>query len=213
VLLRMVGRRATAARALVVFAATVGVGLVVVPGAGAYWGERVLEASRVGPPELAHNQSAYGALTRLLEHEPPRWLWLAVAGFVAAAILLLAARWWPTDRVLGTSLAALAMLVASPVAWSHHWVWVVPVVVAVWQRSRLVATVAMAVFAARPFVWLPHAQGRELDWSPLDQVVGNAYLLCALAVVCWAAQAARVTRTAAPGMTVGGQSHESSQGR
>ena len=32
--------------------------------------------------------------------------------------------WWRRgDRLLGTCLGAVAMLLASPVAWSHHWVW------------------------------------------------------------------------------------------
>jgi alpha-1,2-mannosyltransferase len=216
-LLLLVGRRGAAVRALVAFAATVLVGLVAVPGAADYWGERLVEARRVGPPALAHNQSAYGALTRVLDQEPPTWLWVGVAAVLAAACVLLAAWWWHRDRVLGTSLGALGMLIASPVAWSHHWVWVVPLVVALWQRSRLVAVATVAVFVARPFVWLPHAEQRELDWSALQHVIGNPYLLCALAVVGWAAgQAARaseVAPAAEPGNTVGGQSHESSHGR
>ena len=136
-----------------------------------------------------------------------------LAGVLAGAAMLVAVRWWRVDRALSTSLAALAMLVASPVAWSHHWVWAVPLVLAVWPRSRLVAAAVAAVFAARPFLWLPHEEGRELGWSPPEHVVGNAYLLCAVALVVWAAHAARDTRTAAPGITLGGQSQESSQGR
>jgi alpha-1,2-mannosyltransferase len=212
-LLLLVGRRLAAARAMFAFAATVLVGLVAVPGAADYWGDRLVDARRVGPPALAHNQSVYGALTRLLDQEPPTWLWVVLAGGLAGAAMLVAVRWWRVDRVLSVSIAALAMLVASPVAWSHHWVWVVPLVVAVWQRSRLVAVAVVAAFVARPFVWLPYGEGRELDWSPVEQVVGNAYLLCAIAVIGWAAHAARETRTAAPGITVGGQSHESSHGR
>ena len=220
VLLVLIGRRAMAGRALASFALTVAVGVLVAPGASAgYWGERLVDASRVGPPALAHNQSAYGALTRLLDHEPPPSLWLAVAGVLSTAALVVGARWWRRgDPLLGTSLAALAMLVASPIAWSHHWVWAVPVVLALWPHSRAIAMGVAAVFVARPFVWLPYGEGRELGWSPLEHVAGNAYLWCALAVVGWAAtHAASATAkprpAAAPGMTVGGQSQVSSQGR
>ncbi len=217
VLLVLIGRRSVAARAVLVFAATVAVGFVVAPASStAYWSDRLVDATRVGPPALAHNQSAYGALTRLLDGEPPTLLWLAVAGALSLVTLLVAAHWWRRgDRVLGTCLAALAMLVASPIAWSHHWVWAVPLSLALWERSRVVAIAWVAVFVARPFVWLPYGEGRELAWSWPEHLVGNAYLICAIGLVAWAAaQAARLQGTSVlPGMTVGGHSQPSSQGR
>jgi alpha-1,2-mannosyltransferase len=45
------------------------------------------------------------------------------------------------------------------------------------------------VFVARPVVWPPYGQGREYGWSPSDHLVGNAYLLAALALSVWAAVA------------------------
>jgi alpha-1,2-mannosyltransferase len=184
-----------------------------VPGAAtSYWGDRLVDATRVGPPGLAHNQSAYGALTRLLDAEPPLVLWLLVAGALSLVALVVAARCWLRGaRLLGTCLGALAMLIASPIAWSHHWVWAVPLALALWERSRVVGIALTAVFVTRPMVWLPYGEGREYEWSWSQHLVGNAYLLCAIAVVAWAAvQAARAT---VPGMTVGGQSQLSSQGR
>ena len=72
VLLVLVGRRTAAGRAVLAFAATVAVGFVVMPGSAAtYWTDGLLDAGRVGPPALAHNQSVYGALTRLLDGPPP----------------------------------------------------------------------------------------------------------------------------------------------
>ena len=65
----------------------------------------LVDASRVGPPALAHNQSVYGALTRLLDGRPPVLLWLAVAGPLSLAVLVVGAGWWRRgDRVLGTCL-------------------------------------------------------------------------------------------------------------
>jgi alpha-1,2-mannosyltransferase len=187
VLLVLAGQRATAARAVVVFAATVAVGFLAVPGSAAYWTERLLDPSRVGPPALAHNQSVSGVLTRVLSSAPPTWLWLAVAGPVAvAAVLVAAAQWRRGDRVLGTCVGAIAMLLASPVAWSHHWVWCVPVALVLWERQRWAAVAWTAVFVARPILWPPWGAGRELEWSVLDHVVGNAYVLAALALVVWA---------------------------
>ncbi len=193
VLLLLVGRRATAGRAAMAFASTVVVGFAAMPAqAWEYWSDGLLEGSRVGPPALAHNQSVYGALTRLLDHPPSTVLWVAVAGPLALAVVLVAVHWWRRgDQVLGTCLGAVAMLLASPISWSHHWVWAVPVTMVVWERSRWAAAAWTAVFVARPIIWPAYAQGREYDWSPFEHVVGNAYLLAALALACWAAIALR----------------------
>lgn len=189
VLLVLVGRRTAAGRAVLAFAGTVAVGFVAMPGSAAtYWADGLVDAGRVGPPALAHNQSAFGALTRLLDGPPPILLWLAVAGPLSLAVLVVGAGWWRRgDRVLGTCLGALAMLLASPVSWSHHWVWAVPVALALWERSRWAGAAWTAVFVARPVVWPPYSQGREYGWSPPDHLVGNAYVLAALALSVWAA--------------------------
>jgi alpha-1,2-mannosyltransferase len=198
VLLMLAGCRATAGRALLAFAGTVAIGLAVVPdSARTYWTEHLLDAGRVGPAELAHNQSVFGALTRLLDGPPPTVLWLAVAGPLALAVLAVGAVWWRRgDRVLGAGLGALAMLIASPVSWSHHWVWAVPIGLALWDRSRWAGVVWTVVFAARPFAWPPWGQSREYGWSAFVHVPGNAYLLVALVLCLWAA--ARLSCRAGP---------------
>jgi alpha-1,2-mannosyltransferase len=222
VLLVLIGRRTAAGRAVLAFAGTVMVGFLAMPGsAAAYWNAHLVDPSRVGPPALAHNQSVYGVLTRLLDGGPPLLLWLAVTGLLSLAVLAVGAVWWRRgDRVLGTCLAALAMLIASPVSWSHHWVWAVPVALAVWERHRGVAVAWTAVFVARPVVWPPYGQGREYGWAPWEHLVGNAYLLAALGLSAWAGatlirardQAASSSSTM-PGMTVAAQSQVSLQGR
>ena len=193
VMLVLVGRRRAAGRAILTFAGTVVVGFVAMPGpAETYWTDDLVHAGRVGPPQLAHNQSAYGALTRLLDEPPPTLLWLAVAGPVAIAVLLVGATWWRRgDRVLGSCLGALAMLIASPVSWSHHWVWAAPLALVLWERSRWVGALWAAVFVARPVLWPPWGEQREFEWGPLEHVVGNAYLLAAVVLAVWAAAVRR----------------------
>jgi alpha-1,2-mannosyltransferase len=195
VLLVLVGRRTAAGRAALAFGGTVLVGFVVMPdSATAYWTHRLLDPSRVGPPALAHNQSVYGGLTRLLDGPPSTLLWLAVAGPIALAILLVAAGWWRRgDRLLGICLAGLAMLVASPVSWSHHWVWAAPIALVLWERSRWAAVAWSAVFVARPMLWLAGGDGREYEWTASEHLVGNAYLLAALVLCAWAGIALRNT--------------------
>lgn len=188
VLLVLIGRRAAATRAVITFAGTVLVGLVAVPGAAAYWGERLVDPTRVGPPSLAHNQSVSGVLTRLLDAPPSILLWIAVAGPAAVATVVIAAGWWRQgDHVLGAGLGALAMLLASPVSWSHHWVWAVPIALAVWERSRLAAVLWSAIFVARPILWPPWGEKREYDWRWYDHLDGNAYVLATVALISWLA--------------------------
>jgi alpha-1,2-mannosyltransferase len=198
VLLVLAGRRTTAGRALLAFAGTVVIGFAVTPGsAKTYWADNLVDAGRVGPPESAYNQSVSGALTRLLDGPPPILLWLAVAGPLALTVVAVGAVWWRRgDRVLGTGLGALAMLLASPVSWSHHWVWAAPIGLALWDRSRWAGVGWTAVFVAHPYTWPPWGDRREYGWSPIDHVPGNAYLLVALALSGWAA--ARLSRRVGP---------------
>ncbi len=203
VLLVLVGRGEAARRAVAVFLGTIVVGFVVLPRSSAtYWTEGLFEPARVGPPELAHNQSVTGALARLLDQTPGPLLWLAVAGPLAIAVTLVAASAWRRgDRVLGTCLGALAMLLAAPVSWSHHWVWAVPIALALWDRHRTVAVAWILIFVARPILWPPWGAGREYDWGALQHVLGNAYLIAAVLLASW--YAVRLRRSGADSERVG----------
>jgi alpha-1,2-mannosyltransferase len=186
VLLVLIGRRTAATRAMITFAGTVLVGLIAVSGASAYWNGRLLDPTRVGPPSLAHNQSVSGVLTRLLDEPPSTLLWMVVAGPVAIATVLVAAAWWRRgDRILAAGLTALAMLLASPVSWSHHWVWAAPIALAVWERGRVAAVLWTGVFVARPILWPPWGEKREYGWHWYDQLDGNAYVLAAVVLIGW----------------------------
>ncbi len=191
VLLVLVGRRTAAGRALATFAGTVVIGFLAMPGpAASYWTDGLLDADRVGPPALAHNQSVYGVLTRLLDGPPSTALWLTIAVPLAVGVLLVGAAWWRRgERVLGTCLAAVSMLLASPVSWSHHWVWAVPVALVLWERHRWGAVAWTAVFVARPILWPPWGEHREYGWSPAEHLIGNGYVLAALIFAAWAAVA------------------------
>jgi alpha-1,2-mannosyltransferase len=91
---------------------------------------------------------------------------------------------------------AAAGLVVSPVSWSHHWVWIVPALFV--GAIRLYHNPpAVAVLAATAVVftvgqrYLPHGGDRELHWTWWQHVLGNSYLLAALAFLAWTAVAHR----------------------
>jgi len=136
---------------------------------------------------MAHNQSVFGELTRLLGGVPPNLLWVAIAGPLTLATVIIGALWWRRgDRILGTGIAALGSLLASPISWSHHWIWAVPIGLALWTYSRWASVLWTAVFVSRMFVWPPWRHGREYSWGLIDHIFGNAYLLAAFGVCLWA---------------------------
>lgn len=190
--LLVIGRRRAAGTAVASFAGTVLVGAVAAPSASwAYWTEVLWDPGRVGGVEYAGNQSVLGILSRLLGHEAPTSLWFVVAGTTAVVALASAALLWSSDspaaRPLAACTAAYGMLLASPISWDHHWVWLVPTAIALWHsglpRARVVAGIVTAVAFSRAIWWSPFRHGREYDWSLAEGIAGNAYVLTALGLI------------------------------
>jgi alpha-1,2-mannosyltransferase len=174
-----------AVTAVVTFAAVTGLGMLLAPADSVmYWHSTIFDPDRIGGAEFVTNQSLRATLRRFdlaPGVEQVCWLVLVVA--------VLALAWHgarrvrePVDALL---LVAAAGLLASPVSWSHHWVWIVPAV-AVWtiRVNRrvgptvvLAATVTLFVVGHR---FLPHARGRELDWTWWQHLAGNSYPLVAV---------------------------------
>ena len=192
-LLVLVGRRADALRAVSAFAATVLVGVVLLPGdAATYWTSALWDSGRVGGVEYIRNQSLNGALTRLLHHEPSTLLWLAVAAPVGAALLALATFWWRRGaHDVAVLLTAGAMLMCSPISWDHHFVWAAPLLLVLWRRTPALslAVAALLLVGLRPLV--SHGDNVELTWHGLQQVPGNGYTWLVLALAAGAAYALR----------------------
>jgi alpha-1,2-mannosyltransferase len=119
-----------AATATGVFAVTVLLGFVVVPGdANAWWLHGLfLQDGRTGFVGWGGNQSLRGLLTRLagsINGAGTAWVLLAVLVAIvglASAVLLHRAG----HVMLAILATALVGLLDSPISWDHHWVWVVP---------------------------------------------------------------------------------------
>ncbi|TWP53767.1 DUF2029 domain-containing protein [Lentzea tibetensis] len=169
-------------------AVTVLIGLVFAPADTLrYWSGTFLRAERVGEVASAMNQSINGVLARLLAvPQPPTWLWLAVAVPVAVLGLLVAARAHRGgDQLLAITVCGLTGAAVSPISWSHHWVWFVPLAILLYQRSpRLAAGLVLVLFA-----WPVHfLTGHRMDvpalgliglpaWHGLELIWANLYLL------------------------------------
>lgn len=165
-----------------------------------YWLGTLFDTGRIGGESYASNQSIRGVLARLAEpgEQASSLLWLAL---VAGALALIVAAMLRADTCLGVVLlASTVALVCSPVSWSHHWVWLVPLAVVLsvtaWEHRDLTAgvlsgAVALAVFAS-PHWLLPNNNGAEQDWPWWAQIVGSSYLVVTLAVVVAAIVSPRI---------------------
>ena len=116
--------------AIGIFIATVAVSLAFLPHqTWRYFTDLIFDPGRTGPVWSAINQSWRGALARLAGHE--------VTGIWAIACLLtLVLGVWATvscvragDRAGAFVAVQLVGLLVSPISWSHHWVWVLPVLI------------------------------------------------------------------------------------
>ena len=189
----LTGRRREAATGAAAFAGTVVLGALVVPGASAdFWTRRLYETDRVGKAWIVDNQSLQGLLARLLHTPAPGAVWVAVAAVVAGAGLWTACR---ADDCWGVLVTALTALLVSPISWSHHWVWCVPLVaVLVGEGRTRTAGAVAAVFAGRTLWLVPHEGDLDLHLPWWQQPLASPYALLGVAV---SAQVAVRLRTVA----------------
>ncbi|MET8448521.1 glycosyltransferase 87 family protein [Streptomyces sp. NPDC005209] len=154
-----------------------------------FWTAMVFRADRVGHTEETANQALRGVLARLLHTPEPGALWIAVAAVVAVSGLSVAvAAELRGRRALAVLGCAVTALLISPVSWSHHWVWCVPLALLLWTRGRRAAALGtLLVFCSYALWWVPHRPGRtelhqngvEFTLSALYALTGCLFLACA----------------------------------
>ncbi|MEU3191931.1 glycosyltransferase 87 family protein [Streptomyces sp. NPDC006992] len=179
-----------------------------------FWGGAVLRSDRVGRAELTDNQSLNGVAARLLHTGDPGGLWLGLALLAAAlglgaavAAALAGRRGLPNAAAWSTTACAVTMLLISPISWSHHWVWCLPLTLLLAveaQRRRSLRWSAGALLAALVFWsyvpwWVPRdpnaprppelrQNGAEILLSACYPLAGAVFLavtaVVALRVLC-----------------------------
>ncbi|MFC9786298.1 mannosyltransferase [Rhodococcus sp. NPDC127528] len=191
----------------VAFGLTVGVSYLLIGSEARRYFEHLLgDASRIGPVGSVWNQSVRGALSRVVGHDVdsgPLWL-TAVA--VLAVLAFFAWRSLGPDDLLGTLLVVQMLgLLISPISWSHHWVWLIPMLIwlvhgplsdllgsrilaGCWLASILVGVPWVLSFFQET-IWLI-SRPALLAWLGAVNVVG------AVAFYAWVIYAGRLTRRA-----------------
>lgn len=199
-----------AATATAVFLLGSGVGYAVLPSDSTeyWWRGAGFDPSRVGVPQSPFNQSLRAALARMMHTAATvNPTWAVVAVLVAVAGLALAVKLLRSGATLEGALAcALTSTLVSPVAWEHHWVWVVPLLIllgaqAAQRRSLLWAgfTVVVGVaYGLRLLTWfVPVDDAIDLHLSLPQQLAADAFPLAGLVVL--AALAVMTRSRQAPG--------------
>ncbi|MFJ2607370.1 glycosyltransferase 87 family protein [Streptomyces sp. NPDC087425] len=161
-------------------AATLAVGALVLPSASVdFFTRHLYETGRVGKGWIVDNQSLRGLIARALGDPAPGPLWTVPV--VAAGVLGLWAARRAADERYGVLAAAFTALLVSPISWSHHWVWCVPLiaVLAADGHHRLALAVTV-VFTARTMWLLPHAGDLDLRLAWWQQPLASPYAVLAL---------------------------------
>jgi alpha-1,2-mannosyltransferase len=167
-----------------------------------YWTHYIRDPQRAGMLSWVGNQGALGALERMVGHTVTTSTTFVVVVSVAAVGLLVAAgAYRRSSAVLGLLVVEATESLASPVSWSHHFVWVVLLVA--WlalaeDRPRYGEWYALAVAVllwAAPYWWVPH--GPDVTFAGRGWLVPVSDCDVLLFVVLIAGAGVRVVRSMA----------------
>ncbi len=182
--LALTRRWGDAGRALAAFAGLNLAAALALPGDTVrFWTEALVDGNDATTNSWIGNQSLNGLLQRLTGGSHTAFA-LFLAGAVAVLVVgaAVAHRLHRDGDRLGALLAtAFTGLLVSPVSWTHHWVWVVPLAGYLLRRSTVAVVLLVAVFTGWQFRLVPSGAFAELHWSVRDALIGNAYVLAAVA--------------------------------
>ncbi|OBI73565.1 alpha-(1-2)-phosphatidylinositol mannosyltransferase [Mycobacterium sp. E740] len=190
----------------VIFLATVGVSaLVVGDQTRRYFTELLGDAGRIGPIGTSFNQSWRGGISRILGHDAGYGP--VVLGGIALTAVLAVLAWraigGASDRLGAIVIVQLFGLLLSPISWTHHWVWLIPLMIWLlhgplharlgarvlgwaWLALTIVGVPWLLSFA-QPTIWvIPRPW--YLAWA------GLVYIVATLATLGWIAATGRRSR-------------------
>ncbi|GAB3718077.1 glycosyltransferase 87 family protein [Amycolatopsis oliviviridis] len=172
-----------------VVAGFLGAGLLMflaAPGASAkFWTNVLFDTSRIGDRGYVGNQSLRGMLARFGFGSAEEIVWMLAAVVVVALTAFVIVR--VAEPVFALTACAVGGLLVSPVTWTHHWIWCVPILVLlVWLWSVVssaLAVVTAALFVVAPMWLAPRPAGSFGWWLATESFVLYGLLLLVLAAV------------------------------
>jgi alpha-1,2-mannosyltransferase len=155
-----------------------------------YWTRYAVDAKRIGGVFYISNQSLRGAADRLDHRVVSTGLITAAsAAVVVVGVLVAAWAYRTSSSYLGVLVCAATGLLASPITWAHHMVWVVPVLIwLIWAPDRPAGGRIWAVAGALLFWWAPiwrvpngnNVELHEHGWQLLE---GNSFFFAVVVFV------------------------------
>lgn len=181
------------------FLAATALGFVLLPDESAYYWTRLVIGDTGMNATLiyAANQSVFGTWARLTGSTG--------SGGLVLSVMVLALGIWSAVVVhrrgreeLAICTAGVASLLASPISWGHHYVWLIPLAIVLgrgrdlpgWFRRYGLGWVAWGLVA--PYMWLERGGNIELTYGVWQEVVVNGGVV---AGVVFLAAAAAVPRS------------------
>ncbi len=163
-----------------------------------YWTGVAFDSTRVGGVAYVSNQSIQGMLWRLIGEGGNR-----IAQYLLS-LLVLALTAWVCIQLFQKGLELESILVAemsailvSPISWSHHFVWVFPIIAALavhslYTKSKVLMSTgyllagALFLLTATWAIWLlPNGDDVEYTYSWWQMLIGDGYGLSCLAGIVW----------------------------
>ncbi len=169
-----VRRWSVAIFAAITFVGTVLVSWLVLRDQALYYFTDLLgDAHRIGPVATSFNQSWRGAISRIVGHDAGFEPAVVIAVVLTAVLAVFAWRavYGPDrpDRLGALLVVQLFGLLFSPISWTHHWVWLIPLMMWLWHG---------------PFAELSGARALRWTWLVL-MIVGVPWLLSFAQPTIW----------------------------
>ncbi len=173
----------TARNATFSFVAATGAMFAVDPrGSWLYFTKDALDVGRIGNRQLLGNQSLRAAITRGHVALSSWHVALVCILLLCVGVTLAAAAYRRSSALLAVLICAATGLMLSPISWTHHYVWIVPVLIwLVAGVDRPARGERWALAAALPFVvMLPFtSRGSGVLWY----VRANIYVIATMAFI------------------------------
>lgn len=168
------------------FALTVLIGFVLLPAdSRTFWlGGVFMQSRRVGSAINLADQSLAGVIARAGGGHV--W-WYAAAALTAAFGLVVAVRAHRRGhRLAGVVCCGMTGLLVSPISWTHHWIWAVPLLVLLTVTACRRRSLRIGVAALLTAIVFSAAAALPTTWGPIGIgaiVSANAYVWCGAAVL------------------------------
>lgn len=179
-----------AATAVGAFLASIGLSWIVLPRESReYWTDYLFNTGRIGDLGNNGNQSLRAVTARAISNvHVASVLWLALAlGVLVIGLYVANALATRGDELLAIGVVGVLTCLLSPVAWTHHWVWCIPLLVGLYRyvagRGRLARGAAYALALLFVIGTNKEPLKATYHWGLGRAVVENGYVLAAVATI------------------------------